>query len=55
MADVKQIPLPTDPLLPMVGSQNYDQQLNRRLYDLLRVLIAKVNQLEQRIRTLETP
>jgi hypothetical protein len=55
MADVKQIPLPADPMLPTVGGQNYEQQLNRRLYDLLRIMIAKVNQLEQRIRTLENP
>lgn len=46
-------PLPVEPLLPRPGSPDYDQALNRRLYELLRLIAHRINNHESRIKELE--
>lgn len=38
--------LPLEPRLPAVGAADYDQQLNRALYDILRQLATRVNAMD---------
>ncbi len=53
MADVRPNPIPNEPMLPIIGSADYERQLNRRLTDLLRLMALKINQLERRVKELE--
>ena len=46
--------IPTDPLLPApANTDDYHRRLNLRLYELLRVMATKINELEARIKELE--
>lgn len=45
--------LPTQPDLPDVDAPDYDRLLNTRLYELLRTISLKLEELERRIKTLE--
>ncbi len=38
--------LPLEPRLPVVGGTDYDQQLSRALYDILRQLATRVNAMD---------
>lgn len=45
--------IPAHPYLPDVGTPNYDQELSRKLYDILRQIALKLDELERRIKELE--
>lgn len=45
--------VPLNPQLPAPGSPGYEQLLNRQLYDLLRKIALKLDELEKRIAELE--
>ena len=45
--------LPSQPDLPDVAAPDYDRELNTRLYELLRQIAIKLNDLERRIEELE--
>lgn len=51
MATSKQVPL--QPQLPNPEQQDYNQALNRALFDALRTIAAKMAELERRIKELE--
>jgi DNA polymerase sigma len=45
--------IPTQPDLPDVDAPDYDRLLNTRLYELLRQIALKLDELERRIKELE--
>ena len=45
--------IPSQPDLPAVGAPDYDRLLNTRLYELLRQIALKLDELERRIKELE--
>ena len=45
--------IPSQPDLPVVGIPDYDQELSRKLYDILRQIALKLDELERRIKELE--
>lgn len=45
--------IPINPDLPDTSAHDYDRELNTRLYELLRQIAIKLNDLERRIEELE--
>lgn len=46
--------IPSQPDLPDVDTPNYDKELSRKLYNILRQIALKLDELERRIKELET-